>query len=160
RNFSGDGHAARNRQDARAARSRCRARNAIAWGDAMTTREELAAAGALGEVSPEEAAEMTALGMSQDEIYAMELAAAAGALAASEPRPAPLRDRLIGSAQAPPMRPPPSAPLAAVITMKKKVNPWAYVPWIAMAACLLIALVAIIRPWIGGARSPDKERKD
>ena len=123
----------------------------------MTTREELAAAGALGEVSEEEAAEMTALGMSQDEIYAMELAAAAVSLTASEPMPAHLRDRLIGSAQAPTMRPPPPA---AVITMKKKVNPWAYVPWIAMAACLLIALVAVIRPWIGGTRSPDKERKD
>lgn len=120
----------------------------------MTTREELAAAGALGEVSPEEAAEMNALGMSQDEIYAMEIAAAALSLTVAEPMPVHLRDRLHASVQAPTIRP----PAAAVITMKKKGDPWKYAPWFAAAACLLLALFAVLRPWSPSARSPSDER--
>src|SRR5258708_24121106 len=105
----------------------------------MRSREELAAAGALGEVSREEAAEMSALGMSQDEIYAMEIAAAALAVATvHDAMPPALAARLGGS----------PSPTARVVTLRtKKTDLWRVIPWIAAAAMLLFALLALLRPW-------------
>jgi len=115
----------------------------------MNRREELAAAGALGEVSPEEAAEMQALGMSQDEIYAMEIAAAALTVATvKDELPPHLRAKMLGGAPAP-----------KVVPIRPKIDPMTYIPWIAAAACLLVAILAVLRPWTyGGTRSPSEER--
>src|SRR5258708_38846757 len=104
----------------------------------MRSREELAAAGALGEVSREEAAEMSALGMSQDEIYAMEIAAAALAVATvHDAMPPALAARLGGS----------PSPAARVITLHtKKTDPWRGIPLIPPAAMLLFAPLPLARP--------------
>jgi anti-sigma-K factor RskA len=136
----------------------------------MNRRDELAAAGALGQVSQEEAAEMSALGMSQDEIYAMEIAAAALSVATvTDEMPAHVAARMSGQPVQPPQSAqptvPPQAPQAqqgSVVTLRRpvpKLDPMRIIPWIAAAACLLLAVIAVWRPWVpGGARSPSEER--
>src|SRR5258708_10680813 len=116
----------------------------------MRSREELAAAGALGEVSREEAAEMSALGMSQDEIYAMEIAAAALAVATvHDAMPPALAARLGGS----------PSPTARVVTLRtKKTDLWRGVSWVAAPAMFLLLLLPVLPPWTPSGRSTSPER--
>jgi anti-sigma-K factor RskA len=103
-------------------------------------RQELIAGATLGDLTQEEMAEMNALGVRQDELYAMELAAAAAMVAEvkGDAMPPALRARL--------------APSATVTPLRPKRDLWRAMGWLAAAACLAFAITAIVRPW--GKKAP------
>lgn len=108
----------------------------------MTDRRDLIAGSVLGDLTHEEMAEANALGLRQDELYAMEIAAAATLVAEvrDDAMPAALRARLEPKSN-------------QVVALRPKRDLWRAMGWLAAAACLAFAITSIVRPW--SKRSPD-----
>jgi len=118
----------------------------------MTDRRELIAGSVLGDLTHDEMAEANAVGLRQDELYAMEIAAAATLVAEvrDDAMPAALRARLdprAGQGQ------------AKVVPLRPKRDVWRAMGWLAAAACLAFAITAIVRPF--GKKAPTaREQRD
>jgi anti-sigma-K factor RskA len=111
----------------------------------MTDRRELIAGSVLGDLTREEMAEANALGLRQDELYAMEIAAAATLVAEvrDDAMPAAMRARLE----------PQNTKSNQVVALRPKRDIWRAMGWLAAAACLAFAITSIVRPW--SKKSPD-----
>lgn len=116
-------------------------------------RSELSAGAALGETSPEELAEMQALGVSEQEIYEMELAAAAIAVANVRPMqmPASLRARLEASAAPVPVK---------SNVVRPRFDLFRISGWLAAAACLAFVVGMLAMKKDGARPSVAKARAD
>ena len=117
----------------------------------MTDRRELVAGSVLGDLTHEEMAEANALGLRQDELYAMEIAAAATLVAEvrDDGMPAALRARLEPQGQG----------QGKVVPLRPKRDVWRAMGWLAAAACLAFAITSIVRPW--GKKAPTaREERD
>jgi anti-sigma-K factor RskA len=109
----------------------------------MTDRRELIAGSVLGDLSHEEMAEANAVGLRQDELLAMEIAAAATLVAEvrDDAMPPALRARLEPQGQ------------AKVVPLRPKRDVWRAMGWLAAAACLAFAITSVVRPW--SKKAPD-----
>jgi len=130
----------------------------------MTDRRELIAGSVLGDLTHEEMAEANAVGLRQDELYAMEIAAAATLVAEvrDDAMPAALRARLdphgaqgAQGAQGAHAQ----GQQAKVLPLRPKRDVWRAMGWLAAAACLAFAITAIVRPF--GKKAPTaREQRD
>jgi anti-sigma-K factor RskA len=113
----------------------------------MTDRRDLVAGSVLGDLTHEEMAEANALGLRQDELVAMEIAAAATLVAEvrDDAMPAALRAKLE------PKR-------GNVVPMRPKRDVWRAMGWLAAAACLAFAITAVVKPWGKKAATAREER--
>jgi len=111
----------------------------------MTDRRDLIAGTVLGDLTHEEMAEANAMGLRQDELYAMEIAAAATLVAEvrDDAMPPALRARLE----------PPRDKSNQVVALRPKRDVWRAMGWLAAAACLAFAITSIVRPWSN--KTPD-----
>ena len=115
----------------------------------MTDRRDLIAGSVLGDLTHEEMAEANALGLRQDELYAMEIAAAATLVAEvrDDGMPPALRAKLEQV-----------LPQAKVVPLRPKRDIMRAMGWLAAAACLAFAITAIVRPWSKRAPTARDER--
>jgi anti-sigma-K factor RskA len=116
----------------------------------MTDRRDLIAGSVLGDLTQEEMAEANAHGLRQDELYAMEIAAAATLIAEvrDDAMPPALRARLEQA-----------LPQAKVIPLRPKRDVWRTMGWLAAAACLAFAITSIVRPWAKKAPNARDDRE-
>ena len=103
----------------------------------MTDRRDLIAGSVLGDLTHEEMAEANALGLRQDELLAMEIAAAATLVAEvrDDAMPPALRAKLESN-----------LPKSNVVPLRPKRDVWRAMGWLAAAACLAFAITSIVRP--------------
>jgi len=121
----------------------------------MTDRRELIAGSVLGDLTHEEMAEANALGLRQDELYAMEIAAAATLVAEvhDAAMPPALRAKLE------PQSAPQNTKTNVVVPMRPKRDVWRAMGWLAAAACLAFAITAVVKPW-GKKPATAREERD
>jgi len=115
----------------------------------MTDRRDLIAGSVLGDLTQEEMAEANAHGLRQDELYAMEIAAAATLIAEvrDDAMPPALRARLEQR-----------VPQAKVVPLRPKRDVWRAMGWLAAAACLAFAITSMVRPWAKKAPNARDDR--
>ena len=114
----------------------------------MTDRRDLIAGSVLGDLTHEEMAEANAMGLRQDELLAMEIAAAATLVAEvrDDAMPPALRARL---------EPQTRDKGNQVVALRPRRDVWRAMGWLAAAACLAFAITSVVRPW---AKKPTDTR--